>query len=274
MSQLVVRKLLIDLEAPFPLRWNGGDAFTSAWMNALSMSFPVGEQFFIDSLRRAQKELSPELKTRFASELQGFIGQEATHRRLHSLFNQHLQAQGLVNHWADRAQQRVAHIEKLNVRHGVAATAATEHFTAVLAHWLLSNPDFMAKAEPRLQTLWQWHASEESEHRSTAFDMYKALNGNEEWRLRWMRLMTFFLLTDLIRQTVNNLWHDGSLFQFGTWRSASVFLFSKQGLLRSSYPMWRRYFQPDFHPAQDDDSLSRQWLQTHENDYSPVGSPT
>jgi len=53
MSDLTVRKLLIDLDTPFDLRWNGGDAFTSALMNALSMSFPVGEQFFIDSLRRA-----------------------------------------------------------------------------------------------------------------------------------------------------------------------------------------------------------------------------
>ena len=28
-----------------------GDAFLTAWFNALSMSFPVGEQFFIDSVR-------------------------------------------------------------------------------------------------------------------------------------------------------------------------------------------------------------------------------
>ncbi len=272
MSQLVVRQLLIDLQKPLAVRWNGGDAFTSAFMNALSMSFPVGEQFFIDSLRRAQHELTPAQQSQFADELKGFIGQEATHRRLHGLFNQHLQAQGLVNHWAGRAQQRVAQIEKLNVRHGVAATAATEHFTAVLAQWLLSNPGFMAKAEPRLQTLWHWHASEESEHRSTAFDLYKALNGNEEWRLRWMRLMTFFLLTDLLRQTINNLWHDGSLFKPSTWRSAWVFLMTKEGLFRASFAMWRRYFRPDFHPQQDDDSLSRAWLSEHENAYARVGA--
>jgi predicted metal-dependent hydrolase len=271
MSDLIVRKLLIDLEAPFELRWNGGDAFTSAFMNALSMSFPVGEQFFIDSLRRAQPELSPELQAHFATELKGFIGQEATHRRLHSLFNQHLENQGQLNHWGPRALKRVHQMEKLDVRHGVAATAATEHFTAVLAHWLLSNPDFMSKAEPRLQTLWQWHASEESEHRCTAFDIYKALNGNEEWRLRWMRLITLFLMTDLLRQTVNNLWHDASLFKFNTWRSAWVFLFAKQGLFRSSFPMWRAYFRPDFHPAQHDDQLSRQWLQTHQQSYQAIG---
>ena len=104
--------------------------------------------------------------------------------------------------------------------------------------------------------------------------MYKALNGNEAWRLQWMRLTTWYLLTDLLRQTVNNLWHDGSLFKPSTWRSAWVFLFSKQGLFRSSYAMWRRYFHPDFHPQQDDDSLSKAWLQSHETTYARVGSTT
>jgi uncharacterized protein len=51
---------------------------------ALSMSFPVGEQFFIDSLRRGVKELSPDLHASFAQDIKGFI-QEATHRRITSL---------------------------------------------------------------------------------------------------------------------------------------------------------------------------------------------
>jgi hypothetical protein len=38
--------------------------------------------------------------------------------------------------------------------------------------------------------------------------------------------------------------------------------------------MWRRYFHPDFHPQQDDDSLSKAWLQSHENTYARVGSTT
>ena len=45
MTDLVVRRLLIDLETPFPGRWNGGDAFRSAFFNALSLSFPAGEQY-------------------------------------------------------------------------------------------------------------------------------------------------------------------------------------------------------------------------------------
>ena len=46
MKILPVRRLLIDLQTPFTRDWNGGDAFRSAFFNALSMSFPAGEQFF------------------------------------------------------------------------------------------------------------------------------------------------------------------------------------------------------------------------------------
>ena len=56
MTDLVVRRLLIDLETPFAQRWNGGDAFRSAFFSALSMSFPVGEQFFIDAVREGLKK--------------------------------------------------------------------------------------------------------------------------------------------------------------------------------------------------------------------------
>src|SRR5436190_3225187 len=57
MGSPVVRRLWVDLERPFARRWNGGDAFRSAYFNALSMSFPVGEQFFIDSVRAGAQAL-------------------------------------------------------------------------------------------------------------------------------------------------------------------------------------------------------------------------
>ena len=81
MTDLVVRRLLVDMEAPIARHWCDGDPFRTALFNALSMSFPVGEQFFIDAVRSGAKSLSPQLQDKFASEVQAFIGQEATHRR-------------------------------------------------------------------------------------------------------------------------------------------------------------------------------------------------
>src|SRR6218665_3920837 len=146
MSDLVVRRLLIDLATPFPVRWNGGDTFRSAFFNALSMSFPVGEQYFIDSVRSGLKSLPPEARERFAAEVQGFVGQEATHRRIHALFNEHLVRQGLGNEIERRAQRRREANAHLDLRIHLAATAATEHFTALFADWLLRHPEALAGA--------------------------------------------------------------------------------------------------------------------------------
>jgi uncharacterized protein len=268
--ELPVRRLLVDLESPLPRHWNGGDAFRTAMFNALSMSFPVGEQFFIDAVRKGLDTLPPEQRARFDAEVRGFIGQEATHRRIHALFNGHLARQGLVNHWESRIQRRLRRLQGVDVRAWLAVTAATEHFTTILAEYLLGSEAPLAGAEPRLATLWRWHASEESEHRSTAFDLYRALGGSERWRLRLFRLVTWHFCTDLLRQTVHNLWRDGSLWRRASWASAWRTLFGAQGLVPQLRAPWRDYLRADFHPAQRADDLSRQWLAEHQADYRLV----
>ena len=270
-TDLVVRRLLIDLEADIPRRWCGGDAFRTALFNALSMSFPLGEQFFIDSLRAGMKQLPEDQRERFTKEVQGFIGQEATHRRIHGLFNAHLQKQGFTNAWEKRIEKRTPIFDQVDARHLVAATAATEHFTAILAEWMLRNTWALDDAEPRLRTMWMWHASEESEHRSTAFDVYQALGGNHEWRVKWFKNVTLLFLTDVTRQTLRNLWDDGALFSLKTWRSAWTYLFGKRGLVRMTYGPWKAYLREDFHPRQQDDQLSRDWLQANAAQFSVVG---
>jgi predicted metal-dependent hydrolase len=272
-ATLTVRRLRVDLDAPFPVRWNGGDAFTSAWFNALSMSFPSGEQFFIDAVRQGLARLPEAERERFAAEVQGFIGQEATHRRVHALFNAHLERQGQVNHWEPRALARMKKMQGLDVRHAVGVTAAIEHLTAIFAVHLLTHTELLAGAEPRLRTLWLWHSAEESEHRSTAFDLYRALGGNEPWRRRWMRIATLYFFTDALRQTVNNLWHDGALFKPSTWVSGARFLFGRQGFVRANVAAWRAYFAPGFHPRQQGDTLGEDWLRAHPLAFTPVGAP-
>jgi predicted metal-dependent hydrolase len=270
MTTLPVRRLLIDLEAPLARHWNGGDAFRTALFNALSMSFPVGEQFFIDSVRAGAALLPEPQRLAMAAEIKGFIGQEATHRRVHELFNSHLARQGLVNHWAVRAARRIARLQGVDVRVHLGATAATEHLTAILSDYLLRLDAPLAGAEPRLATLWRWHASEESEHRSTAFELYRALGGDERWRRRLFTIVTLHFATDLLRQTANNLWHDGGWRQWSTWTSGARLLLGRDGLLRQLARPWRDYRRADFHPSQHDDVLARRWLAEHGDSWKAV----
>jgi uncharacterized protein len=271
-TDLVVRRLLIDLETPFARHWCGGDAFRSALFDALSMSFPIGEQFFIDAVKIGLKALPPERQEKFGAEVQGFIGQEATHRRVHSLFNRQLERQGLINAWEPRAAARLKLLEGADPRHPLAITAANEHFTAILAEWMLGTPELLAGSEPRLRTMWLWHSSEESEHKSTAFDLYQALGGSHEWRVIWFRRVTMIFLGDVLRQTVDNLRRDGELWQRRTWMSAARWLLGKRGLVRATLKPWYAYFRRDFHPRQQESGLSRRWLQDNAAAYSVVGS--
>lgn len=272
MNAFPVRRLLIDLESPFDRRWNGGDAFRSAFFDALSMSFPAGEQFFIDAVRSGVKKLPVERRAGFEPEIQAFIGQEATHRRIHALFNGELRRQGHVNTWEARIVARRRRLEGVDVRHMVAITAATEHFTALFAEHLLAFPALLEGAEPRLRTLWLWHASEESEHRSVAFDLYRALGGDERWRRRWMRGVTFFFVSDLVRQTLRNLGRDGALFKVATWRSAARMLFGGDGLVRHTRCGWQSYFSADFHPSKHGSQRGAQWLRDNATRFTTSGA--
>ena len=218
--------------------------------------------------------MAPAQRAAFDEAVKGFVGQEATHRRVHALFNEQLAQQGYVNTWESRARVR---IERLNTvadpRHAVAATAATEHFTAILAEHLLAHPQALEGAEPRLRTMWLWHASEEAEHRSVAFDVYRALGGAELWRRRWMRIVALHFTTDLLRQTARNLWHDGELLRWRTWTSAASFFFGTHGLVRHTFRPWRDYFKASFHPMQQGGTLAERWLA--ENDgtaFRPVAA--
>jgi predicted metal-dependent hydrolase len=83
--------------------------------------------------------------------------------------------------------------------------------------------------------------------------------------------MTF--LVDITRQTVRNLWHDGSLFRWSTWRSGYQLLLSPTGMYRSNYANWKAYRAPDFHPRQQDDSLSKAWLQANADQFTALARP-
>jgi uncharacterized protein len=271
MTVPIVRRLLIDLQTPLSRHWCNGDAFLTAFFNALSMSFPVGEQFFIDSVRNGFNLLPAQQQEKHRADLQGFVGQEATHRRIHALFNTLLERQGLVNEWGPLAAQRLKTFDGVDARHPLAATAANEHFTAILAHWFLSNQDLFGASEARIKTMWLWHACEELEHRCVAFDILAALGGSHEWRVRWMRRVTTLFWTDLLRQTARNLRRDGTLWAWSTWRSAAVHLLGPRGVMRQTFGPWRAYLRRDFHPGRMATVLHEQWLRDHAHAYARAG---
>jgi len=124
-------------------------------------------------------------------------------------------------------------------------------------------------------TLWRWHAAEETEHRAVAFNLYQALGGNFRWRIRWYLYVLALFAMDATRQTILNLWRDGSLFKPGTWWGAATFFLGRDGVVwRCTRPLLQ-YFRRNFHPDHEylqpaAQTLAGEWLQAHAGSYRVV----
>lgn len=283
-TKLTVRRLHINLSKGFPRFWNGNDAFRTNFANALSMSFPVGEQFFIDAVKAGLTHLpaSPENEA-LHNGLKKFIGQEATHRQIHALYNAQLEKQGYRNNWEPRVLKRVQterrRLERQGLAqphlHELAITCAVEHLTAVLGDITLSRQgqanDWFLNAQEPMATLWHWHAAEESEHKSMAFDLYVQLGGTHDVRMHWYyRFLVMFVL-DLTLQVLSNMWRDGSWKQWRTWRSATRFVWGRDGPVHSTWRPLQDYRRKDFHPQQQgNNQLAQDWLSANQVNWSAV----
>jgi predicted metal-dependent hydrolase len=270
-SRLPRRRLHVDLSKGFPRLWCGGAAFRTHYHNALSMSFPIGEQFFIDAVKKGVAMLSPAEQAAWEPEVRGFVGQEATHRFLHAQFNAELDRQGLKNYWQGWAAWRIENGKNMHPINHVAVTAGYEHFTAVMATGLLTHSNWLEGATPELALMWRWHAVEESEHKTVAFDLYRAMGGSERRRILWFIYIGIQFLVESSLQTFINLWRAGLWWQPRTWWGAARYLFGPRGVWAACLVPLLRYLRPGFHPNQlDNADEMAQWLETQREAYSIV----
>lgn len=262
MSDLTVRHPRIDIAAlDLPTVWVTGDAFRTQAFNALSQSFPIGEQYFIDAVRAALPLIDD---AALRDDIRRFIGQEATHSGLHRILNARLTDLGLRNRVEPRVARRIRRMEGLGVRSKLAITMAYEHFTAVLGDTLLRQPDWLDGASEPMRVLWQWHAVEECEHRAVAADAYQALGGGEGRRIGWFLYVSLLFAVDTSVQTIDNLRRSGHLTRMATWAQGLRFLFGRRGLVRAVMPAWFAYLRPAFSPRdRGDDEAARRWLADH-----------
>lgn len=270
-ADLIVRQLDVDLDAGFDRHWVGGDAYRSTVFNALSFLFPVGEQFFIDAVRRFAPQVQAMGLTGLSEEIRHFVGQEATHRHLHGRYNAQLQAMGYDN-WNERTMTKfIAAFEGKAPKADLAGTAGYEHFTALLGDALLRYPSWTADMDPELRKVWLWHAAEEAEHKAVAFDTYQAVDGRYGLRVAIFLYISMEFAVFTAIQIIKMLHHDGQLFKWRTWASAARFWFGREGIVWHTLPHWFAYFKPSFHPWQHDNrALLMRWRTEHAADYRAV----
>ncbi|MCP2245497.1 metal-dependent hydrolase [Lentzea aerocolonigenes] len=245
-----------------PMHWVPDEPVTTHVMNVLHLLLPEGERWFVRTFQQAVPLISDDT---LREDVLGFIGQEAMHAEAHSEVLDHLLANGLdprpftrqMEHVFQRilgpnaglteARQREQLIER------VAIVAAVEHFTAYLGDWML-NADALDRAgiHPVMLDLLRWHAAEEVEHRSVAYDLMCHLDRRYVRRARTMLLVAPVLFWLWVRGARFMVHADKSTKVRLTWRE--VMRAGRRGLLPRLSEIFRaflRYFHPAYHPKQE-----------------------
>lgn len=240
--------------------YKSGDLVMSHLVAVLSGLFPEGEDFFVRSVRNSSDAVTDPV---LAQHVKGFVGQEVTHGREHRDLNDQLQEMGYPTRRVDRFTKRsLARIERFSPRlYPLAITAALEHYTATLAETLLSDVDARdLLGDTEVRSVLLWHALEESEHKSVAFDVYRAAGGTERMRRTAMLITTVTFLGTVAIQTTLSLLADRATYH-PTVLAKSVWALRKSPFAnRSVRRNLRQYLRTDFHPSDHDNTaLLDEW---------------
>ena len=238
-----------------PRLWHGGRVEATAIYNALSSTFPIGEAYFVESVRAFRAGTPPKL----AEEIKAFTTQEVIHSREHDAFNKRASEAGYdLSKLEAQVEKRLAVARARGPYANLAATMALEHFTAILAHELLANPRHLDRADPEAAELWRWHSCEEIEHKGVAYDTW--LFATRDWP-RWKRwkvkakIMLYVTRNFVVDRTVGSLelMRQDGVTGLKAWSLLLWYLWVRPGMFRKIAGAWLTFFLPGFHPWNVDD---------------------
>ncbi len=262
------------LDDSVPKYWFDGNPFKTRMVDALSLIFPEGERYFIESVRAYKDEIVDPL---LQQEVKDFTFQEAQHSIAHGLHNDRLRAQGIAVDYieANAAKRLKTMLDKFPRAINVANTAGAEHVTAIFAH-AMARTGFIRSADKRMRALLYWHGMEEIEHKDVAFDvMHKVAKVGYITRSIGMvsQTMTFLTATPPIMNHMLKV--DG--FTFKQRAELTVknlpWLFGTKGMFAKVLPSYLAYFKPNFHPSKEGDMTAyNTWVETYNRTQDPIAA--
>jgi uncharacterized protein len=245
------RPIALDIPDATPRYWMNGDPFASHLMNVLSFMFPGGESFFIESVRAFRDQIKdPVLR----AQMRGFYGQEGLHTRAHKALNRWHASHGVDGVALERQNTEYtnAQRDRRTPIQNLAVTVALEHFTAVLAEGWLQQPELWTAPAGPLRNLWVWHAIEELDHKSVAFDVYQEVSGDYAQRVYWMARTTLEFVLGTAYVHLRTLAADGQLrrplYLLQSWAK----FWGPKGHFSRLIPAYLQFYRRDFHPWEVD----------------------
>lgn len=232
----------------------------SAYFASLSIFLTRGEDLVIDTARYHRDFITdPLLKQRVTS----LIGQEAIHSKMHEELNDAYLIRDLpvklFRTWAGWAFEYG--FERLPQSMKLSLMAGIEHFTAVLAEYMMNHEEvFFRSQDEKQRAIWMWHMLEESEHKDIAFDVFQELSNNYLLRIAgfFPALITILVLISAASFLVPFYRNPKNLISLRYWKEIPYnfrLIFGlKDGVYGSSFKHIFDYLRPDFHPNDHDTS--------------------
>lgn len=242
-----------------PRNGYANDEYMTTFWAAFSALFPKGESFFVEAVRSYRNQIHDEI---LKAQIAGFIGQEAMHSKEHISFNKFFAKQGYpMNKLDNDVGKLLSLIQKYAPsRFQLAITVCLEHYTAIIAEYCLKADDMHRMADPEILKIWLWHALEENEHKTVAFDVYEAVGGSYTERALVMFPTTIILAFMFLWFHSRLLTHDKRLFSFKKNWAGTKHFWGRGGMFQGIVPQLLDFFKPDFHPKQHDtDELLDLW---------------
>jgi predicted metal-dependent hydrolase len=242
--------------------------WASAYFAALSIFLTFGEDLVIETARYHRNFIKdPILKQRITA----LIGQEALHSKLHDEYNDAMIPNNIpVTLYRFLAKQVFDYgLLKFPQPLKLSLMAGIEHFTAVLAEYMMKHEDhFYYSQDEKGRALWMWHMLEESEHKDIAYDVYQVLSGNYLLRISgfFMAFITLMLGVGAGALMLPFFRQPRNLLSLSFWKEAkeswSLLFGPKRGVFGSSLPHIFDYLRLDFHPNDHDTTAYLEYYKT------------
>lgn len=247
---IIPRRVTFSWQQP-PIHWLDGRPGMTHVANALHLLFPPGERWFA----RAGHRLLPRIQDpKLIADARGFMGQEGNHARTHDTFLAILAAQGFrlrnVSEFLERDFERHGRILPLKLQ--IAIISGVEHYTAALGRWAFERGVFDG-ADPMLRDLFLWHAAEELEHKSVAFDLRQATAPGYARRIIGMCIATFGLVVSWTILGAILVAQDRETTTGEVLRDLARAHRQGKAPWGTIVRAFFQYLRPGFHPSQDDD---------------------
>jgi predicted metal-dependent hydrolase len=260
LGELRARVMGFEFADSIPRHWVADAAVPTHMGNALHLIFPMGERFFVRSVKKFADTLDdPALK----AQVRGFYAQEGRHAHEHEKVFAWMERQGYDIQGFLKIYKRIAYrgIERIApAKLSLATTAALEHYTAIMAENALEH-NLLDRVHPAMREMLTWHACEEIEHKAVAYDVLQKVAPSYPLRVAGMFMATTTLL---------GFWFLGAAMLLRQEKGLGLReIFRQLRLAMQANPLGRRvfvrgireYLRRDFHPWQTDNlALARSYL--------------